>query len=225
MKRRDSNVRCRRGGSIRGCRACENCPERGSAAGGSAAPLLDAACGHGRGVALGWGVYRPLYAVDASWTALRQARRLWDAASAAEDGRDGHVSSGEPSAPPLEAHAEMRRALASQRVREVQACQKIHWVQADLGAYPLPCAYFAGVCAFGFTDWDFLRRAVVSVRSGGFLAYHGFSPQTRSFRPHVQLAWTSTPAQLLQCFAGWEIAHCATMSEPPCWTQFLGFKP
>lgn len=42
-------------------------------------PLLDAACGLGRGIAAGQGHFRPVYAVDLSEVAVRQARALWAA--------------------------------------------------------------------------------------------------------------------------------------------------
>jgi len=146
-------------------------------------PMLDAACGLGRGIASAPGSVSRIVAVDLSLTGIRQARRLW-----AERGGIG-------------------------------------WIVADVATLPLPAGYFAMICAFGFTDWRFLRRAETLLMPGGVLFYEGFSPRQRAVRPTLDLNWTATPAQLDQLFGRWRQLACAESTEPPYRTRLAAVHP
>lgn len=146
-------------------------------------PLLDAACGLGRGIASAPAHCSGIVAVDLSLQGIRQARRLW-----AERGG-------------------------------------IDWLVADVATLPLPAGHFAMICAFGFTDWHFLRRASRLLMPGGVLFYEGFSPRQRAVRPNLNADWTATPAQLRQLFARWRLLECAESTAPPYRTRLAAVRP
>lgn len=146
-------------------------------------PMLDAACGLGRGIASAPKGISGIVAVDLSLTGLRQARELW-----AERGDIG-------------------------------------WVVADVATLPLPAGHFAMVCAFGFTDWQFLQRVETLLMPGGIMFYEGFSPRQRSVRPNLNLDWTATPAQLQRLFGRWRLLECAESTAPPYRTRLAAVRP
>ena len=146
-------------------------------------PMLDAACGLGRGIASAPETCGAIVAVDLSLTGLRQARRQWA-------GREG-----------------------------------ISWIVADVATLPLPAGHFAAICAFGFTDWRFLRRVETLLMPGGVLFYEGFSPRQRAVRPNLNPDWTATRAQLQQVFGRWRLLECVESTEPPYRTRLAAVHP
>jgi SAM-dependent methyltransferase len=151
-------------------------------------PLLDAACGLGRGIACAALAppdrpFAPIYGVDLSDVALRAARRLW-----------GEVPG-------------------------------IRWIAADVATLHWPSRYFGLVCAFGFTDLDFLASLPRIVRAGGLLLFEGFSSRQRDVKPGLDPAWTSTPEELERVLTGWRMLSCEETAQSPYRLQAAAVHP
>lgn len=102
---------------------------------------------------------------------------------------------------------------------------RILWIQADVARLVWPPGLFSAVCAFGFTDWEFLRQVPRIVRPGGAFFYQGFSPRQREVKPTLDPAWTSTPESIAALFEGWEVLACEETDEPPFRVSFAGCRP
>jgi SAM-dependent methyltransferase len=102
---------------------------------------------------------------------------------------------------------------------------RIAWIQADVGRLAWPPEPFAVVCAFGFTDWDFLRGAARLVRPGGLFLYQGFSRRQLDVKPGLDPAWTSTPEAVAALFPGWCVQVCEESGEAPFRVSFAGRRP
>ncbi len=102
---------------------------------------------------------------------------------------------------------------------------RIQWIQADVSRLAWPRDCFAVVCAFGFTDWDFLRQAPRILRPGGLMLYQGFSRRQLGCRPELDPAWTSTPAAIAALFPRWQVLACEESGEPPYRVSFAAQRP
>jgi tellurite methyltransferase len=102
---------------------------------------------------------------------------------------------------------------------------KIRWIQGDVGRMSWPPAVFSLVCAFGFTDWAFLRSVRGIVRAGGLFLYQGFSQRQLELKPELDPAWTSTPQSIAALFPGWRQLACEESAEPPYRVSFAGVAP
>lgn len=102
---------------------------------------------------------------------------------------------------------------------------RIVWIQADVSRLSWPPATFALVCAFGFTDWAFLRGVARIVRPGGLFLYQGFSARQLAVKPDLDPAWTSTPADVSALFPGWRVLACEASAVPPYRVSFAGQRP
>lgn len=92
---------------------------------------------------------------------------------------------------------------------------KIQWIQGDLEKMTWIPRSFSAVCAFGFTDWEFLRAVPEIIRPGGVFFYQGFSRRQLDLKPGLDIAWTSTPKEIRGIFPGWEELACEESSGPP----------
>ena len=115
-------------------------------------------------------------------------------------------------------------ALAAAR-RAWRGQTKIQWIQADVTRLEWPPGTFALVCAFGFTDWAFLRKVPRIVRPGGLFLYQGFSRQQLTVKPGLDPAWTSTPATIAALFPGWRVLAAEESDEAPYRVSFAGQRP
>jgi ubiquinone/menaquinone biosynthesis C-methylase UbiE len=102
---------------------------------------------------------------------------------------------------------------------------RIQWIQADVSRLVWPPDTFALVCAFGFTDWVFLRQARRMVRPGGLFLYQGFSQRQLEVKPGLDPAWTSTPESVAALFPGWRVLAAEESGEPPYRVSFAGLRP
>ena len=102
---------------------------------------------------------------------------------------------------------------------------KIVWIQADVSRLHWPPAFFTLVCAFGFTDWEFLRQVPVIVRPGGLFLYQGFSRRQIEVKPTLDPDWTSTPESIAALFPRWRQLACEESAEPPYRVSFAGLRP
>lgn len=102
---------------------------------------------------------------------------------------------------------------------------KICWIQADVSKLSWPDAMFSLVCAFGFTDWDFLRQVPRIVAPGGLFLYQGFSRRQLAVKPRLDPHWTSTPQQVAALFPAWRRLACEESDTPPYRVSFAGLRP
>jgi tellurite methyltransferase len=102
---------------------------------------------------------------------------------------------------------------------------KIQWIQADAARLAWPPDSFAWVCAFGFTDWAFLRQVPRIVRPGGMFCYQGFSRRQLEVKPELDPAWTSTPQAIAALAPGWRVLACEESAEPPFRVSYAGLRP
>jgi SAM-dependent methyltransferase len=102
---------------------------------------------------------------------------------------------------------------------------KVRWIQADVARVPWPPGTFALVCAFGFTDWEFLRQVPRLVKPGGLFLYQGFSRRQRELKPELDPAWTSTPETIAALFPRWTVLACEESAEPPYRVSFAAVRP
>lgn len=116
------------------------------------------------------------------------------------------------------------RALAAAR-RHWGRHPKIRWIQGDVAHMVWPGEHFAVVCAFGFTDWDFLRQVPNLLRRGGLFLYQGFSPRELAHRPGLDPGWTSTPQSIAALFPGWAVEACEENREAPFRVSFAAVRP
>jgi tellurite methyltransferase len=102
---------------------------------------------------------------------------------------------------------------------------KIQWIQADVARLRWPPGTFAGVCAFGFTDWTFLRQVPGMLRPGGVFFYQGFSRRQIAIKPDLDPDCTSTPQAIEALFPGWRILASEESDVPPYRVHFAGLRP
>jgi SAM-dependent methyltransferase len=102
---------------------------------------------------------------------------------------------------------------------------RIDWIQADVARLAWPPGTFALVCAFGFTDWDFLRQVPRLVRPGGLFCFQGFSRRELELKPGLDPAWTSTPVEVAALFPAWRVLAAEESEEPPFRVSFAGLRP
>jgi tellurite methyltransferase len=102
---------------------------------------------------------------------------------------------------------------------------KIRWIQGDVARLAWPPDTFSLVCAFGFTDWAFLRGVPRIVRPGGLFCYQGFSRRQLEVKPGLDPDWTSTPEAIAALFPGWCVLACEESAEPPFRVSYAGQRP
>jgi len=115
-------------------------------------------------------------------------------------------------------------ALAAAR-RHFGDDPRLNWIQGDVSQLPWKANYFSAVCAFGFTDWVFLRRAPELLRPGGIFMYQGFSRRQLTLKPTLAPDWTSTPESISALFPGWEKLACEESGEAPYRVSFAARRP
>ncbi len=119
--------------------------------------------------------------------------------------------------------------LSESALRAARRCwgphPKIQWIQADVAQLAWPAGTFSAVCAFGFTDWTFLRQVARMVRPGGVFFYQGFSRRQLEVKPSLNPEWTSTPATIAALFPRWHVLACDESVAPPFRVQFAGLRP
>lgn len=118
----------------------------------------------------------------------------------------------------------LKAARVYWRAREPIA-GKILWVQGDAGRLAWPDAYFACVCAFGYTDWKFLRQAPRITAPGGLFLYQGFARRQLEVKPDLDPDWTSTPEQIAGIFPDWRVLAKEESGEPPYRVSFAAERP
>ena len=101
----------------------------------------------------------------------------------------------------------------------------IQWIIGDVGRMRWPEGGLDLVCAFGFTDWDFLARVPGYTAPGGLVLYQGFSQRERENRPRLSLAWTSTVESIAALFPRWEKMVLEESDEPPYRISLAARKP
>ena len=119
--------------------------------------------------------------------------------------------------------------LSETALRAARRCwgphPKIQWIQADVARLAWPPATFSVVCAFGFTDWTFLRQVAGMLRPGGVFFYQGFSRRQLEVKPTLNPDWTSSPAAIVALFPGWHVLACDESVAAPFRVQFAGLRP
>jgi len=119
--------------------------------------------------------------------------------------------------------------LSDQAIRAARAYwgprPGLHWVVGDVAAMAWPPGHLQLICAFGFTDWNFLRQTPTMLSSGGLMLYQGFSPRELANRPRLSLEWTSTPEKIQALYPGWRIVECGESAEPPFRVSLAAVKP
>ena len=103
--------------------------------------------------------------------------------------------------------------------------QHIDWIQADVSRMIWPNGAFSAICAFGFTDWDFLGRVPEWIKPGGLFLYQGFSRRQLSVKPNLDPAWTTTPKDIAALFPDWEQLACEETHEAPFRVSFAAVSP
>lgn len=101
----------------------------------------------------------------------------------------------------------------------------LHWVVGDVVCLPWPADAFDLICAFGFTDWAFIRRVPALLRPGGLFLHEGFARRQRVLRPGLNPDWTSTPQQMRMSFPDWRLLVCTQSDAPPFRTTFAAQRP
>lgn len=103
--------------------------------------------------------------------------------------------------------------------------KKITWLQADVSRamWRTPC--FDVICAFGYTDWPFLRRVASMLKTEGLFFYQGFSERQLTVKPDMDPAWTSTPESIAQLFPGFEVLVSEESEAPPFRVGFAAKRP
>ncbi len=120
---------------------------------------------------------------------------------------------------------EALRAARRYWERQEAAAGKILWIQGDAGRLAWPADYFACVCAFGYTDRDFLRQAARITAPGGLFLYQGFSRRQLEIKPELNPDWTSTPGEIAALFAGWRVLALEESDEPPYRVSLAARRP
>lgn len=119
--------------------------------------------------------------------------------------------------------------LSDEALRAAQAAwehrRNIEWIQADVSRMGWPSGFFDVICAFGFTDWDFLERVPDWIKPGGLFLYQGFSRRQMSVKPTLDPAWTSTPEDIAALFPGWEALALEETNQAPFRVSFAAIRP
>lgn len=102
---------------------------------------------------------------------------------------------------------------------------RIVWIQADASRLAWPPDTFSLVCAFGFTDWAFLRCVPRIVCPGGLFLYQGFSRRQLTVKPGLDPDWTSTPESIAALFPRWRVLACEETDSPPFRVSFASLRP
>ncbi len=116
------------------------------------------------------------------------------------------------------------RALRAAR-QQWGAHPKITWLQADVAAMPWKPGCFALVCAFGFTDWNFLRKVPQLLRPGGLFLYQGFAERQLAVKPNLDPAWTSTPQRVAALSGQWQVLTAEESDTAPYRVSFAALRP
>ncbi len=103
--------------------------------------------------------------------------------------------------------------------------EHITWIQADVGRLRWKAPWFDVVCAFGFTDWDFLAGVPGLLKPGGLFLYQGFSRRQLEVKPDLDPSWTSTEATIARVFPGWRVLTLEETGGPPYRIGFAAIKP
>jgi hypothetical protein len=101
----------------------------------------------------------------------------------------------------------------------------IRWIVADVNDPAWPDAHFGLICAFGFTDMTFFRRAPRLLKSGGMFLYEGFSARQKTVNPDLNADWIGDPDALRRLFAGGRVLECAETAEPPYRLRLAALAP
>ena len=102
----------------------------------------------------------------------------------------------------------------------------IVWIVADVARLHWPPGALDLVCAFAFTDWDFLRAVPAMLAPGGVVLYEGFSRRQLQVRPELTEDWTSTPELIHALFNGWQVLVKEEDQEgPPYRVRFAARRP
>ncbi|MDH4247268.1 MAG: methyltransferase domain-containing protein [Deltaproteobacteria bacterium] len=110
--------------------------------------------------------------------------------------------------------------------QQYHGASHICWIVADVTRLRWPSNGLDLVCAFGFTDWGFLRAVPAILAPGGWLLYEGFSRRQITVKPDLDPAWTSTPEDLRNLVPGWQVWECEeSTGEPPYRVVFAARKP
>lgn len=101
----------------------------------------------------------------------------------------------------------------------------IEFIVGDVSRMSWPQNGFDLICAFGYTDWAFMRKVSQLLKPGGLFLYQGFSQKQLAIKPDLDPDWTSTPESVAALFPGWTKLVSEESNEAPFRVSFAARSP